>query len=209
MLLRVYCIAILFFFSLDTLAIGNFKPTEAQLRLLPEYCKPRATGWGNDPKDPRTKRWFRIFGNDYTHMHHYCDGLKDINEGNRETDPVTRGRYFIHAIQELSYVERNAGKGETKFKLMPELYVKKGDAYVGMGDIPNAERYYHKSIREYPSYSRSYMMLINLLMRLERFEDANEINELALKQVKKTKFFKKKKKVIDNALAEKAKIGKK
>lgn len=206
MILRGCCLCVLFLFSLDTLAIGNFKPTEAQLRTLPEYCKPRATGWGNDPRDPRTKRWFKIFGNDYTHMHHYCDGLKDINEGNRATDKVKRGRYFIHAVQELSYVERNAGKGGTKFKLLPQLYAKMGEAYSGYGDIPNAERYYRKSIREYPKYSRSYMMYINLLIRAERYQDAKEINDLALKQVKKTKFFKNKEKEIDSALAEKAKM---
>jgi len=57
--------------STTALAIGNFKPTKQELRLLPAYCGPRAEPWGNgyDPNGFSDMGWASF--NDQ-----FRDGLK-------------------------------------------------------------------------------------------------------------------------------------
>ncbi len=68
------------FFSNDAIAIGKFKPSPAELRMLPAYCGPRAQPWGNGGSRPEVRRWFQVFWRDYVHMHHYCLALLSLRK---------------------------------------------------------------------------------------------------------------------------------
>ncbi len=193
LLLSIFC------FPLVASAIGNFKPTASELRLLPEYCKPRATGWGDDIKDPRVKRWYAIFGGDWRHLHHYCKGLDHINKGNSLI--ANRIFHYNRAIGEFAYCLRRAESGEYKSILLPLLYTKTGDAYVGLDNKPVAERYYRKSINKSPKSISAYKRLVTLLIRSNRFKEAKLTNDQGLNRFSKNKFFKRKRAKIEKGLA--------
>jgi tetratricopeptide (TPR) repeat protein len=198
MLLRSALMLCILCFPLIVFSIGDFKPTSEELNLLPEYCKPRATGWGDDIKDPRVKRWYTIFGEDWRHMHHYCKGLYHINQGNR---PIDKKMFHFHsAIRELSYSLRRAEPRGKKSILLPLLYTKIGDAYVGLGDKVKAETYYRKSIVKVPQHSSAYKRLVTLLIRSSRYKEAKIINDQGLQLFKKNKFFRRKEPSIEKAL---------
>jgi tetratricopeptide (TPR) repeat protein len=198
MILRSILLLSIFCFPLITSAIGSFKPTASELRLLPEYCKPRATGWGDDIKDPRVKRWYAIFGGDWRHMHHYCKGLNHINKGNSLVD--NRIFHYKTAISEFAYCIRQAKSEGYKSVLLPLLYTKTGDAYANLDNKPIAERYYRKSINKFPKYLSAYKRLVTLLIRSNRFKEAKIINDQGLDKFSKSKFFKRKEPKIEKGL---------
>ncbi len=199
MILRVVFLLSIFCFPIASQAIGNFKPSEAELRLLPKFCSLRATRWGNDIKDPRIQPWYAIYGSDWIHMHHYCKGLDHINKGNG----LGAHRVFQYktAINELSYSLRRAEPRGKESVILPKIYTKIGEAYEGLGNKVSAESFYRKSIHTFPKYLSAYKRLVNMLIRSNRFNEAKVINDKGILLFAKSKFFPRKKQIIEKGLA--------
>lgn len=171
-------------------AVGAFQPTENELQLLPSYCRPKAAA--NTPINETTKRWFNLFGPDYKHMHHYCRGLVSISRGDNTFPDSEAGRtqrkfHYNAAIREFtSTKDQYATKN---FKLLPELFVKRGDAYSRLNDDANAEVDYLTAYNRYPKYPVAYMKLVDLYLKQGRVGEAKAINDAALKRFSKKKAF--------------------
>ena len=171
-------------------AVGAFRPTEAELQLLPSYCRPKAAA--NTGNSATVKRWFRVFGPDYKHMHHYCRGLVSISRGDTtfsgsESEGAQRKHHYQTAISEFT---ATADQYATKtFKLLPELFVKRGDAYSRLHDDASAEVDYLTAYNRYPKYPVAYMKLVDLYLKQGRIGEAKAINDAALERFNKKKAF--------------------
>lgn len=138
-------------------AIGSFNPSAAELSLLPPYCGPRAQHWGNDLNRPEVQRWHSVFGSDYFHMHHYCQGMLLMLRGDSQPlySQQARGEYKT-ALNNLEYMESRASSG---FVLMPELYLKKGRVLLRLNQDYKALQAFRQAIALKRDYVPAYAAL--------------------------------------------------
>ncbi len=164
---------------------NEFNLTASELKLLPVYCKVKASIPNNDP---RAQHWINVLGPNYAHLHHYCVGLLKINRGDTALigSKTSPSYYYSTALKEFSYMERNAS---SDFKLWPALLVKIGYVHERLKDNANAEIYYQKSVNKYPEYKRGYMQLVDLYIKQNRSEEAEKLNSAALQKFGKRKTF--------------------
>ena len=154
-------------------AIGTFNPSEAELALLPSYCVPRAHPWGNDTSHPEVRRWRSVFGDNYSHMHHYCQGLLHLLRGNLK--PLDSHQAYINykkAVGNLEYMESRAS---SDFNLMPELYLKKAQALSRMDQPREAVGAFRRSIKLKPDYVPAYAALSDFHLVQGRPEQARKV----------------------------------
>ena len=159
-------------------AIGKFKATPAELRLLPAYCGPRAQPWGNDSSRPEVRRWFRVFGRDYVHMHHYCLAMLKLRRAPTIADGRKRRAAYAVARNNLLYMEKNVSRG---FLLWPELKVLLAEAYRGLGDRARAVAAAQQALAVKPDYARAAVFLADEWVAMGRREEARRVLEAAIK----------------------------
>jgi tetratricopeptide (TPR) repeat protein len=199
--MRIRKICFTFVFLLPLVAHGRFNPTEEELSLLPSYCRQKVGNpKGNDPN--KVQHWYATFGKDYRHMHHYCEGLVSIIRGDKITGNTLlqkRDRKFKYrlAIQEFDATE--GFYATPNFKLLPELYVKRGDAHGKLGDKVKQEIDYLNAYNKFPNYSVSYTKLVDLYLKQGRVEKAKSVNDAALEKFGKKKKFIRRAEKIKNA----------
>lgn len=154
-------------------AIGSFNPSAAELSLLPPYCVPRAQRWGNDLAHPEVQRWRSVFGSDYFHMHHYCQGMLLLLRGDRQPlgSRQASGEYEA-ALNNLEYMESRASTG---FVLMPELYLKKARVLQRLGRDHEAQRALRHAIELKRDYVPAYAALSDFHLDRGRVEPARQV----------------------------------
>ncbi|ROR29629.1 hypothetical protein EDC57_2300 [Inmirania thermothiophila] len=159
------------------MAIGNFNPSPAELRLLPAYCGPRAQPWGNDANRPEVRRWLQVFGGDYIHMHHYCEALLRLHKARTEADPDRRRGMYQVALNNLEYVRERVGSG---FVLRAELHVLLAETHAGLGDLGAALAEARRSVQAKPDYVRGIALLADLSVRAGQAAEARRALEAGL-----------------------------
>lgn len=165
--------ALLMAFTTGAGAIGSFNPSSGELSLLPSYCVPRAQRWGNDLNHPEVRRWHSVFGDNYTHMHHYCQGMLLLLRGDRHflQPRIAQGEYES-ALNNLEYMESRASRD---FVLMPELYVKKGKVLMRLERDHKAEIAFRTSIKLKRDYIPAYAALSDFYYDRGKLEQALEV----------------------------------
>lgn len=133
----------------------NINPGE--LALLPPYC---ADSMGFRPaneteeKNAGAMRWIGLMGPSFRHIHHHCWSL--INE-RRAKAPGAAGHYreglLARVITDNLYVIQNS---PPNFIMLPDVYLKIGDAQVSLKRFELAFEAYSESIRRKPDYWRPY-----------------------------------------------------
>ena len=156
-------------FSDDAIAIGKFKPSPGELRMLPAYCGPRAQPWGNDGSRPEVRRWLQVFGRDYMHMHHYCLALLSLRKASVQIDPRMRRATYEVARRNLIYMEKNVSRG---FVLWPELKLLLAEAYRGLGEFGKAVVAAEAALAMKPDYGRAAVFLADLWIGMDKPEEA-------------------------------------
>jgi len=177
----------LILFSVNTWAVGAFKPTEAELRMLPPYCKPKAVNLNSkvgpyQKYRPLIKIWKQRLGPDYVHLHHYCQALQALNKIYKE--PEKKKFYYKVALGNIEYMERNASK---KFILMPEIFYTKAKVLYSMGRTDDAIKYLISAIRLKKNFTAPYVKLIEIYSKLGMKDKAKKVLTTGLKYNPKSK----------------------
>ncbi|HHJ40428.1 MAG: hypothetical protein AXA67_07965 [Methylothermaceae bacteria B42] len=199
MIFNILYIIIIFMISIpNSYAVGEFKPTEQELRLLPPYCKPKAINLNSNTGPyqryrPLIKKWRKILGPDYAHLHHYCRALQFINKAYK--DPKQKNYYYKVALADINYMEKNAHKN---FVLMHEIYYTKGNILKRLGNNGEAVTYYVKSMRQKKDYAAPYAKLIDLFIELGMKDRAKKVLKTGLKYNPKSKALIKRKAKLDS-----------
>jgi hypothetical protein len=123
-------------------AAGEFSPKDlvplaSEFPLLPAYCRVRLL---DDQKtSPEVKHWQATLGPHYVSVHHYCFALNWVNRAKYKSggQATLRKRYLDYAIREYNYMLNNPRPG---FVLLPEMYRRRGEAYLMLGNHPQANR---------------------------------------------------------------------
>lgn len=152
--------------------------TWGELSVLPEYCKDtQGTVWdkrGNGgPESPNLPRWVGLMGEDFFHLHHYCYGLRDFRNAELAGEGSPRGqRLLLEGLNQLSYVIRNC---QPTMILMPEVFLKQGDALLKLGRVIEAKESYERSRALKPDYWPAYTKWADVLVGLKQFDTARQL----------------------------------
>ena len=154
-------LALLLLPALDANAQRNYDPR--LIGMLPPYCK-HTQGFryrvpGGDDR-AEIDRWNAIFGPTFHAMHHYCWGLVATNRALYfERDQRDRRFQYGVSIGEFDYVIRHA---PPDFVLLPEIFTKKGESLVRLGQSLTAVPEFLRAIELKPDYWPPYAQLADL-----------------------------------------------
>lgn len=113
---------------------------------------------------------FALMGPTFFHMHHYCLALGNMR---RAQDPTIgeQGRrgYYGGAIKDMQYV---IARATPDFVLLPEIFLRMGQASFGRGDVAVALEYFDRSRRAKADYWPAYIELARTNLSFGRRQEA-------------------------------------
>lgn len=147
-------LAVFFVFALNSLAFSQQNPyhlTSAQPAQLPDICRytmdgpyrgayiaGSSFGWLKNHHDPNFRivyQYYLNIGPDLIHMHHYCRGLKRMNEAITESTAEGMSSFKLRqALNEFGYVLRNS---KPDFVLRPLVMMEKARTFLYLNDEQN------------------------------------------------------------------------
>ncbi len=153
--------------------------TKEEYQLLPAYCRNQGNVASSYFKPDNEAHWKNQLGNNFPHIHHYCWGMVSLNRAYkaRQTD-AERSHQFNLAKADIIYVLERA---TPEFVLLPEIYSKAGQAYLGLHDDKNAEIVFKKAWEANPAYWPAYLWWAQRLMNQGKKHEALEVAEEGLK----------------------------
>lgn len=175
------------FLKLIVILFGSFLATQVEAlemtkeeyQLLPTYCKNQGNVTSRYFKPDNEAEWRNRLGKDFMHIHHYCWGLVSLARAYKagQTDAERKHR-FGEAIQDFFFsIERTT----PEFVLLPEMYSKAGQAYLGLQDEKNAEIAFKKAWEANPEYWPAYLWWAQRLMKQGKRHEALVVAEEGLK----------------------------
>ena len=176
--MRLFLALLLSVNALPAWGVGGFQVEPSELALLPPYCIPLANRSAGDPYHPALKKWERIIGKDYSHMHHYCAALVAMNRAERAIDKSKRRIHLQRARSEFGYVEKHA---TPRFVLKPELLVNISIVQEQLGDITKSLLYAELAVEAKPGYLKAIRHLADLLVRQSARSRARTVLEEGLR----------------------------
>ncbi len=153
--------------------------TPGELAVLPPYCANIMgfPGYEGPPGD----RWRELLGSDFQHFHHYCRGLRDVYFARVAVVPAAQRRFlWERSISEYEYMINNSSP---TMALMPEIYFKKGESYLELGRLSDAQLAFESARKLKPDYWPAYTRWIDELLKLKQFATAREVAEVGLRQL--------------------------
>jgi len=148
--------------------------TAGEVALLPEYCPLTQTFSRDDPRngsvDSPARRLFVQLGPSYMALHHYCWGLIHINRSKQAgLSQYSRRAMFGFALNEYKYVLENSAPD---FVLLPEVYLRVGEAHAEMQAYGAALDAFTRSRTLNPDYWPPYVRWADVLARLGKRPEA-------------------------------------
>ena len=179
------CLSILIFLgSPGAIAKNSGKPppfvTEQDLPKLSRLCQDKIL----ERQGAIKKRWERIFGKDWLHLHHYCWAVIAQKNAYLETNKSKQKFFLLRAIDHYDYT---IGHVSSTCKILPEIWGRKGQVLESMGKTSDALQAYNKSLEKNPKYVPAYIALANLLKSLGNVEEAKSILKTGLRAVPNSK----------------------
>ena len=149
--------------------------------MLPRYCpytqlfRDHVPG-ANDPD--KIKRWYKLLGQAFNHMHHYCLGLMKTNRAIiLARDEHTRRFYLNDAIVEFDYV---IDRAPASFALLPEILMKKGENLIRLGQVGSGNLQLQQAIELRPDYWPPYAVISDYYKSQGDLKNAREVLEKGL-----------------------------
>ncbi len=181
-----------FFFRGHVSAQRPTRPTASEAQVLPEYCRVR---YDDKRSSPEWRKWRSVFGSTFEAMHHYCNGLNDLNLVVKTSDD-SQQRYLVgRAIGQFYYMVEHAA---SDWILWPECYVKLGNSRMLQGRGGEAAAEYLKAIKIKPGYTPPYIYLSDYYLEIGSTEEARQVLEEGIKHAPNSKLLRKKLEEVEN-----------
>ena len=165
--------------------------SQAEFLTLPRVCL--AQRFINEelasPAVPQSERdeLDRTLGHSYLHYHHYCWAVLLMARAAR---PGGDKYDYIRAVDNLDYVLHRA---DPSFVLLPDVYVRKGNALERMGAGAAAVDEYRNALRVNPKYTPAYLALAEHYVAVGDVAAARAVIAEGLKHDPKSRVLKDKK----------------
>lgn len=149
-------------------SVGYAEPegiSRGEVALLPTYCADKNFGF-NTPDAERRAYWASLFGKSWDGLHHYCWGLVGVRRAMQAgVPPVRKAGYLREALADYIYVVQNS---DPQFVLLPEVYLRIGEAQLLLGQSGSALESFQmsRSLKPdyWPAYSKAAEALISMRM---------------------------------------------
>lgn len=153
--------------------------SKSEYDLLPVYCKNQGNVSERYYKPDNETKWRRTLEKNYGHIHHYCWAMVHIARSYKAGLPESQRRYNLtSAIADIQYsLERST----EDFALIPEMYTRLGEAYLGLRDDKNAEVVFEKAWTVNPAYSPAYVWWAQHLLSQGKKREALAVAEEGMK----------------------------
>lgn len=156
--------------------------TPGEIALLPEYC-PDTQGFKYGDvyfnTSPRAKYWVGLMGPSFWAHHHYCWGLIKMRRATAAgVAPVLREGGLKAAIADYEYVINNS---TPDFIMLPEVYLRMGEAYLLLNDYGAASDAYAHARRKKPGYWPAYVQWAEVLVKVGKKQEALSLLEECLR----------------------------
>lgn len=153
--------------------------TKEEYQLLPTYCRNQGNVAPNYFKPEHEAGWRDRLGKDFQHIHHYCWGLVSLARTYKAGRTAAERKHRLTtAIQDFNF---SIDRATPEFVLLPEIYTKVGQAYLGLQDDQNAEIAFKKAWEANPEYWPAYLWWAQRLMKQGRQREALAVAEEGLK----------------------------
>lgn len=162
--------------ALASTAASAQKPdaiTAGEMARLPVYC-PDTQGFNYGDKyyntSPRAAYWVSFMGETFWAFHHYCWGM--IRMYRSQTPgmlPVLKEGWLKGAIGDFEYVLRFS---TPRFIMLPEVYLRIGEAYVALKNFALAEEAFANSRAAKADYWPPYVRWAESLVNQKRTKEA-------------------------------------
>ncbi|WP_153110272.1 tetratricopeptide repeat protein [Propionivibrio limicola] len=174
-------------FMLATITpIAMAKPqnvTEAELQLLPRYC--RDTQWFPERYAQQRNYWVSRMGPTFSHMHHYCWGLTNLNRARRADVRLGKRMGSLNDIlNDFHYVTNQA---PPDFVLLPEIYTRIGEVQLLLRAPNRANEAFARARNLKPDYWPAYSQWAEYLMQIGKRPEALKIVTSGLKHSPESK----------------------
>lgn len=128
----------------------------SELALLPVYCKgtQQIRSISNDPKP--LSEYVAIYGDAYTHLHHYCWALNIENKLPGIRKEIYKQNSLALILANIQYV---LDRSPLSFSLLPEMYIKKAQTLFKMERDVEAVGVLFKLTQIRPRYGPAYAQL--------------------------------------------------
>ncbi|MCF6246271.1 MAG: hypothetical protein L3J69_02810 [Desulfobacula sp.] len=173
-------------FAIDKQALNEIGP-------LPDFCKYTADSYFKgksifsvletiDKTKNKNKaykklyKYYKKFGTDMIHMHHYCRGMTKYNNAFECSTEQCRKQKIESAIREMEYLLKN-----TKKKLWPVFLHNQGQWFLQLNEPMKAMNVFMKAVKTNPRYVKGYISLYSLFLSLNDETRARNILKLGLK----------------------------
>ncbi|HJV24468.1 MAG TPA: hypothetical protein VJ673_02230 [Aromatoleum sp.] len=154
-----------------------FKPTSAEMRLLPPFCGQRIGGSASGVGIPAAEQMGRA---NWLHIHHYCFAVNFVNRARSARDAKERTSILGAAKGNYTYVIDHT---EPRFAMRPQIYVELGKVELQLKDVGQAEHWFSEAVTFNPAYEPAYQALIDLYQQGKRNGDALKVATDGLKHV--------------------------
>ncbi|MBL8339948.1 MAG: tetratricopeptide repeat protein [Rubrivivax sp.] len=164
---------------------ANMTPGEVSLtHPVCEDAQGMPAGWVQHFRhSPRAPYWEGLLGKTFWDVHHYCWALIHMQRAQRPGVPKQERDHTMRvAIRDYYYVIHAARRnGDDKMPLLPELFYRSGEAYVLLGEYPQAIAEFERSREAKADYWPPYVAQASLHHKLGMVAQARELLESGLK----------------------------
>jgi hypothetical protein len=156
-------------------------PTEHEYATLPPYCREKI-----EKKNPaENKMWSDRFGaNTWLHMHHYCQGLNDINRYYLENDRTRRNDLLFSAVNQFDYM---VGHLPTDSILLADVYQNRGHAQLMLRNAVDGVTDLQKALDLNPRISQAYLLLADQFESWKKRDKALQVVTDGLRNIPDSK----------------------
>ncbi len=167
----------------------NFPVTDSEWIQWPAYCQARYIGTAIGSRSKYAglpvgsfrnyKKWKRMLGSTFGHIHHYCAGVIRIRRAELKESSKRKSVYRI-AVSDIIYTYKNSGPD---FPLFSQMSAHLAKAYVGAGNSEKARGILNRAIALQPNKSPAYIQLASILAKEGEQDKAIQILLNALERV--------------------------
>lgn len=147
--------------------------TEAELKLLPRFCRDTQTfGYGdaNFNRSPRAGHWVSLMGNTFWAMHHYCWAQINMNRSRKSGLTAQARRGLWESVRgDYGYVINNA---PPDFIMLPDIYTRVGEVELLLDHPDKANEAFAHARELKPDYWPAYSHWAEFLIKIGRRPDA-------------------------------------
>lgn len=146
-----------------------------EYRLLPTYCRNQGNVAPRYFKPDGMESWRARLGKDFDHIHHYCWGLVSIARSYRAG--LSAGQRQAEMGRAIDDIRFSIERATPDFVLLPEMYTKIGEAFLGIRDDKNAEAAFRKAWEVNPAYWPPYVWWSQRLLKQGKTREALAVAE--------------------------------